>query len=322
MPGEEPSVARRERAELIIGEALVDVVYRDGSTIEELPGGSPANVALALGRLGADVDLLTQLGDDRHGGIVADWLHDGGVTLLSGGVPDAVTPVARAHIAADGSATYDFELDWRIDAGGVDVDRYGVVHTGSIGAVLSPGAESVARLVHRAAATATITYDPNARPAVMGEVAPTRAKVERMVALADVVKVSDEDLAWLYPDRNATDVVGKWYGLGPAIVVLTRGAAGATARCAAGTIDVPAPRVEIVDTVGAGDTFMAGLVDGIGALELVGADRRDALRDIDVPALTGVLQQAGRAAAITVSRPGADPPTRAELGVSPRQGPG
>ena len=168
-------------------------------------------------------------------------------------------------------------------------------------------------LVRRARGRLTVSYDPNARPVLMGNAGPARERVERFVAAADVVKVSDEDLAWLAPSSDPADVAQDWLALGPALVVVTRGGDGATGVCAAGRVDVPAPRIQVVDTVGAGDAFMAGLLDALARAGLLGAERSEALHGISTEALTVAARRAARVAAITCTRPGADPPTRAEL---------
>jgi fructokinase len=288
---------------LVIGEALVDVVHRVDGSVAEHPGGSPANVALGLGRLGRSVDLLTDLGDDARGAVVREWLDLSGARLLptAGG---RHTSTATARLREDGSAAYDFDLSWE-PSGDVEPAAYDVVHTGSIAAVLEPGAGTVRDLLERARSTATITYDPNARPAIMGDRAESARRIEALVALADVVKVSDEDLAWLYPGADPGAVIEEWRQRGPAVVAVTLGAEGVLAVGAAGRVEVPAVPTAVVDTVGAGDTFMAALVDGLLELGLdaVAGDH-----------LEPVLARAARAAAINVSRPGASPPTAAELG--------
>jgi fructokinase len=159
----------------------------------------------------------------------------------------------------------------------------------------------------------TVSYDPNVRPALMGAAARARADVERLVALSDVVKVSDDDLHWLYPDRSDEDVACDWLGRGPALVVVTRGDAGVYAISARGELRRPAMAVDLVDTVGAGDSFTAGLLDGLRRANLLGAARGDALAAIDEATLADVVAEAALVAAITCSRPGADPPTRAEV---------
>ncbi|MFE9233816.1 carbohydrate kinase family protein [Cellulosimicrobium funkei] len=298
---------------LVVGEALVDVVHRADGSVDEHPGGSLANVALTLGRLGRDARLATWLGQDERGDAIRAWLDDSAVTLTPGSTDAPTTSVATAHLDAHGAATYDFDLDWRVPAGTAPDAGTLAVHTGSIAAVLEPGASDVRALVAAARATATITYDPNARPALMGDPAHARNRIEALVALADVVKVSDEDLAWLVPGTDPADVARRWLALGPALVVVTYGGEGALALTAAGEQRATAPRVDVVDTVGAGDSFMGALLDGLWDAGLLGADRRDALRAIDPGTLTALLERCAAVAAVTVSRAGANPPRRAEL---------
>lgn len=301
---------------LVVGEALVDVVLRPGAEPAEHPGGSPANVAIGLGRLGRRVDLLTWLADDAHGDLVREHLAGSDVHVLAGDRGPERTPVARAHLDAEGAATYEFDLTWdlptRWDEG---EDAPAVVHTGSIATVIAPGGEAVAHLLADRRDTSTITYDPNLRPALMGSPEDTLPVVERLVALADVVKVSDEDLAWLHPGVAPAEIARDWLGRGPALVVVTLGGEGALAISAAGDeVLVEAPRVQVADTVGAGDSFMGALIDGLWTADLLGAAARDRLRAIDRPTVEHVLVRCARVAAITVSRSGANPPTSADLG--------
>ena len=305
---------------LIIGEALVDVVKRPDGTVETHPGGSPLNVAIGLGRLGRDAGLLTWLGNDEHGALVRAHVATSSVTLLEGSTGAERTSVAAATLDATGAATYDFDLDWRVPAEATAPVGAIVAHTGSIAAVLEPGASGVLRLIRDVRAHATVTYDPNARPTLMGNPADARVTIESLVALADVVKVSDEDLEWLLTggqaDAAAVDALARdWATRGPAFVVVTRGGEGASAFTADGReLSITAPRVEVADTVGAGDSFMGGLIDGLWSAGLLGAERREALRSIPDEVLTHILDRCARIAGITVSRPGANPPGRAELG--------
>ncbi|MDQ0424394.1 MULTISPECIES: carbohydrate kinase family protein [Cellulomonas] len=300
---------------LVIGEALVDAVRRPDGTHDEFPGGSPANVAIGLARLGRRAELLTWLADDAHGDLVRRHLAASGVHVLTGDRAPARTPVATAHLDAAGVATYDFDLEWDLPATWDEGEGDAlVVHTGSIAAVLTPGGPKVADLLESRRATSTITYDPNLRPALMGDPADVRPVVERLVRASDVVKVSDEDLAWLLPGVAPAEVAEDWSRSGPALVVVTHGGEGAFASTAAGArLTVPAPRVTVADTVGAGDSFMGGLVDGLWSAGLLGADRRAALHDVDAGTVEQVLARCARIAAITVSRAGANPPTTAEL---------
>lgn len=308
---------------LVIGEALVDIVVSPGAEPVEIPGGSPANVALGLARLGREVELDCWIGDDERGHAVRKHLQASGVRLTPGADGAARTSTARAVIGAERSATYSFDLDWDPPlprtAPGQEAPL--LVHTGSIAAILAPGAATVAQVLSSYRSTSTICYDPNARPQLMGEPAQARATVERLVSASDLVKCSDEDIAWLHgleaPGEAAVEeVMRAWLGLGPALVVVTRGGKGALALAASGArAQVAAdPDVVVVDTVGAGDSFMGGLQDGLWSHDLVGAGRREALRAIDAATLEKVLRHASAVADVTVSRAGANPPTRAELG--------
>ncbi|HEX2809539.1 MAG TPA: carbohydrate kinase, partial [Kineosporiaceae bacterium] len=262
---------------LVVGEALVDIVERADGLLAEHPGGSPANVALGLARLGRSARLLTRIGADRRGLAIRGHLESSGVTLMPGSVTDAVTSTATALIDEQGVASYVFDLDWDLPVD-VELGAYRALHTGSIAAFLPPGGDAVVQLVEKATGKVTVSYDPNARPRLMGAPDAARARVERLVALSDVVKVSDEDLAWLAPGEDVVKVAGQWLASGPAIVVVTLGGAGSIGLVTAGRVDVPAPAIDVVDTVGAGDSFMSGLLDHLAGAGLLGADRRQALR--------------------------------------------
>ena len=298
---------------LAVGEALVDVVEAVDGTVTEHPGGSVANVAVALARLGDSVELATWLGDDARGLRVAEWLTAAGVTLTPGSTGAAHTSTAVAHLDQAGAATYRFDLDWHIPERIGRVAPTGLVHTGSLAAALEPGATAVAALVARARATATISFDPNVRPDLMGDAASARARIERWVAAADVVKASRDDLAWLYPERELPEVAAAWLASGPAVVVITCGADGAYAECRAGSHRARPVEVPVVDTVGAGDAFMGALLWSLGRAGLLGAPALPVLRAIGVDDLAEHVALASLAAGVSVGRAGADPPTLAEL---------
>jgi len=301
---------------LVVGEALVDIVHR-ASGVDEAPGGSPANVALTLGRLGRSPIMLTRLGDDDRGCRVRRWLEESGVAVAAVAAPR--TSTATAHLDESGAARYEFDLDW--DLGGFESDFAGSVdllHIGSIAAVREPGAQQVAALVGTLRERATVTYDPNIRPSLVEDPTAVRERVAELIGLADVVKASDEDLGWLHPGRDLVEVAREWQARGPVLVVITLGAEGALAVTADDVVRVPAMPTAVVDTVGAGDTFMGALIDGIVELGGAGAALRAPGGGIRREDLEGVLSRCVRAAAITVSRPGADPPRRAELAVPVR----
>ncbi|KQR51809.1 hypothetical protein ASF88_09350 [Leifsonia sp. Leaf336] len=291
---------------LVIGEALVDI-FDGAAGPEEAFGGGPTNTALALGRLDRRVRLATALGDDERGNALRDWLTASGVEVET--TPIARTATARATLAADGSATYDFDLAWEAALDGVRPAA--VVHTGSIAAALEPGATAVEGYLRAARATSIVSVDPNIRASVSGE--SSRARIERILALADVIKLSEEDLAWLAPGMSPRLAASRWLSEGAGLVVFTRGARGSLAFASGGSVACDAVRADVVDTVAAGDTFSAALLDGLVAEGLSGVGGRDALRAVDVDTLSRLLERASRAAAITVGRRGADPPTRREL---------
>lgn len=299
---------------LVVGESLVDVVRRRDGTVEDHPGGSPANVAIGLGRLGRPVDLLTWFAPDAHGTLVRQHLEDSAVHIVPGSDGAHATSVAIATLNDTGAATYTFDLDWQVPAGARLPDDVAVVHSSTIGAALEPGGTAVLAILADARARSTITYDPNIRPALLGSADVARPLVERLVKLADVVKVSDEDIAWLEPRVALIEIAARWATAGPGLVVVTRGGAGVFAMTSGGVhVEVPAPTVDVADTVGAGDSFMSGLIDGLWTAGLLGADRRAALGAIDAVTLVRILRRSAQIAAITVSRAGANPPRAAEL---------
>ena len=299
----------------VVGEALVDLVgQRSGRTFVAHPGGSPANVALGLGRLGDPVTLTTRLGRDAFGQMVTGHLEASGVVVDGGSEPREATSLAIATLAA-GAASYDFRIDWNVTTLPPLPIETRCLHTGSLATVLPPGDAAVLDLVRREheRGRVTVSYDPNVRPALLGDAERARPGIERLVALSDVVKVSDEDLGWLYPGERDEDVAHRWLASGPALVVVTRAGEGTFAVSKGMEVSRPAMAIDLVDTVGAGDSFTSGLLDGLRRADLIGGSRREALADIDEATLLSILDEAALIAGITCSRPGADPPTRAEV---------
>ncbi|GAC1635621.1 MAG: carbohydrate kinase [Mycobacterium sp.] len=295
---------------LVIGEALVDIVESDGRVTGEHVGGSPLNVAVGLARLGRGVDLLTHIGADARGRRIVEYVKKSGVQLVSGSLSATRTPTALARLDARGSAQYVFDIEWQL-TGTPEVTPPVVAHTGSIASVLAPGCRATAALVEAYRPSATVTFDPNVRPALIEDGDIARGRIDRWIERCDVVKASDEDMRWIDPNRSPEQIARTWLGLGPSIVAVTMGERGAFAMCAGGTVRVPALRVNVVDTVGAGDAFMAGLIDGLWSMGLLGAERRPHLVRIGEGALTAVVQTAALSAALTVARAGADLPDRA-----------
>ncbi|WP_404291784.1 carbohydrate kinase [Glutamicibacter arilaitensis] len=289
---------------LVVGEALIDVVASAEGSISH-PGGSPANVAFGLGRLGAEVGLLTALGDDDFGDRIQEHLRTAQVRLLPGCVSLPRTASATAVLGDDGSARYEFDINWDLAPRTLE-PLPKILHAGSIATFLEPGAAAVAALLEQAKGRCLVTYDPNIRPALLGAHDQAQATFERMAQLCDLVKLSDEDAAWLYPDLDAAQAVGRILELGVSLVVLTRGAAGSTFSTAEDQVEIPAVPSQVADTIGAGDAFMSALLYGLlhqGNLRL------------DPLALAELGRTSAAAAALAVRRPGAMPPTIDELAV-------
>ena len=298
---------------LVIGESLIDIVGSD-----EHVGGSPLNVAVGLGRLGRPVDFLTYIADDSYGRRIIDYVESAGVQLVSESTAAERTATARSTIAEDGSADYSFDLDWRL-SGTPPVAPPLFVHTGSIAAVQDPGCLAVAALVDAYRVSATVTFDPNVRPSLIADRELAVERIEHLVERSDIVKVSEEDLAWIDPTRPPERIAQTWLALGPAVVAVTMADRGAVGFCAAGVARVPTRAVHVVDTVGAGDSFMAGLLDALWGAGLLGGDRRTELRGIGVDALPAALEVASLSSALTVARAGADLPDRAALEAASRR---
>jgi len=295
---------------LVIGESVADIVRTPGRPEVTHPGGSPANVAYGLARLGQPTALLTQLGADPAGRLIAGHLRSAGVRLHTD--DGQRTPTAIVTLDQHGSARYAFDIHWTLrDTRLAATPRH--VHFGSIAAVREPGAAATLAMVARLRERATVSYDPNVRVQLMGERAAAVTQVERCVALSDLAKASDEDLAWLYPGEPEQSVAARWLALGPAAVLVTRGSQGSVGFTRGGATTAPAPATTVADTVGAGDSFMSATLDALAALGLLGGPARPALAALTADALAGVLHRAAAAAAITVSRPGANPPTAQEL---------
>lgn len=301
----------------VVGEALIDLIPVDvHDCYQAVPGGSPANVAVGLARLGVPTRMAARVSGDPPGRILRRRLADAGVDMR--GVVAAAEPSSVALVSR--GPHYDLRLhgtaDWQwteAELQQVGPDSLAALHIGSLAAVLPPGAHEIAALVRRVRPTATITYDPNIRPDHMSAVPDARHRINTLIELADVVKLSDADLAWLAPATPPAAFVRHLVAAGTAVAVVTQGAAGAVAACAAGIIEVPAFPVDVVDTVGAGDAYMSALLAGLHDRHLLGAPARADLRAVDADTLVSVLTEAARAAAITCGRRGSDPPTRADL---------
>jgi fructokinase len=306
------------RSFLVVGESLVDIVVpADGSARHNAVGGSCLNVAVGLARLDVPTTLVTRIGEDDFGRLVTEHVEASDVVLSPGSVvPGGTTSTATAHLDAHSAATYDFELDWDLPPVDLPPDAVGV-HVGSLGATLEPGKAAVADLVRRAGdADAFVSYDPNIRPFFLRDVAAAWREVCELGSDARLVKLSDEDLRLLRPDAREDDVCRELLaGRRTELVVLTRGGSGATAYTEGATLHVAAPPTDVVDTVGAGDSFMAAMLAMLCDWD-VPASGEGSLRALDDARVELLVQGAVAAAAVTCSRRGADPPTRAELAPS------
>jgi fructokinase len=302
----------------VIGESLVDIIRdpRGPAGSQAHPGGSPLNVAVGAARLDLRTVLVTHYGQDRHGLLLEEHLQANAVQVINGG--STATSTALATLGPDGAAEYAFSITWAISGASLPalaaVKSSTHVHTGSIATVLPPGEQATLALVEAAREHATTSFDPNCRPAISPDAAAARRQAEVFVAASDIVKASDEDLRWLYPDRAPEESLQAWLELGPAVVALTRGASGPVILSGNGRVEMAAEPIRVSDTVGAGDSFMAGLISGLARLGALGAEGRRQLQTLTLDQLHSVASYANRAAAITCSRKGANPPWSAELG--------
>ena len=288
---------------LVIGEALIDIVSTNGAPDRYAPGGGPANVALGLGRLGDDVEFLTDVGNDFHGGFLLAHLRESQVDVLAS--PRGATSTALARLSEDGSAEYEFQLRWDPDSSLLGRSGHSVVHFGSIAAFLSPGSAVIDRLLDDAAGP-LVSFDPNIRPSIIGSHEEALPRFEALARRVDVLKLSDVDADWLYPDLSEDAQIDRLLDLGPSLVAMTRGGDGAILATASARVTAAAAQVDVTDTIGAGDTFMVSLIHDLHAQEA-------ALSDLSTAELMNLGEHAAALAAITVSREGADLPWAADL---------
>ncbi|GAB2718747.1 carbohydrate kinase family protein [Streptomyces bullii] len=299
---------------VVVGESLVDLVWRAGAdAIRPIPGGSPANVAIALHRLGHPVTLITSWGDDPPGALVRRQLAVTGLDVLRVPAASGRTTVALAYVDdATGSAAYDFLAAWDPEHIPIEPDT-ALLHTGSLAVVVEPDAAQVlhaCKQLHGRPGR-VVAADLNVRPAVQPDRAACRAAVERLARAADVVKASDEDLAWLWPQHAPQEAARALLAHGPRLVVLTRGARGAIAFSAATEVSDPASPTAVIDTIGAGDAFQSALLTA-----LLGP-HPDGTQGARIPTgpqeLERVLRECVVTGSLATTRAGAQPPTLDEL---------
>jgi fructokinase len=292
---------------VVCGEALVDVV---GGVA--YPGGSAANVAVALGRLGVDVALLTRISTDHYGQLLEEHLTAAGVQLSSGVRTAEPTTVARVELGPAGDAVYTFEIEGTTNGAWPELVTVlpadAILHVCGSFALARPAmGDPIEAMVRSERQHRIVTFDPNPRPTLAADPEDVRTRLYRWLALADVVKLSADDLAWVAPGESIVDTARLFQERGPELVVVTRGAGGAYALGPDGPVELPAEPVALVDTVGAGDAFMAGLLTCLRSVPPQSLTTAD---------LTAALRFAQRVAALTCARVGADPPWRGDPGLA------
>lgn len=297
------------------GEALVDLVD-DGGSRRAVAGGGPFNTAVALGRLDVDVAFLGAVSRDSYGQILTQLLVDAGVDTSLERRSDLPTPRATVHRGDNGRNSYTFSLaetaftDFPAEQLPSLPDSTWAIHVGTLALAIDPPAAAYEALLDREAGRRRIILDPNVRPAIFGDGDAYRRRFERLARLADIVKLSDDDAAWIYPGRPLADVLELILGIGPRLVALTCGPGGAVARSRVASVQVPGMPVRVVDTVGAGDSFGAALVAALLDERALGPG---AARELDEDVLRRAVTYAVAASAVTCTRTGAVPPSRSEI---------
>jgi fructokinase len=300
---------------VIGGEALVDLVEDHGSP-RPVAGGGPFNTAIAFGRLAVPTGFLGAISRDAYGEMLAERLVEAAVDTSLVRWSDAPTPRAVVHRQGDGRNEYTFEiggtsfLDMSPDDLPVLPKEAWAVHVGTLALAVDPPAAAYEALVDREAGRRQIIIDPNVRPAIFGDAARYRPRFERLARVADLVKLSEDDAAWIYPGLSVEAVLELILGFGPSVVAVTRGENGAVAGSAEGYVQISGIPIVVADTVGAGDSFGAALVV---ALADDGAFGPQATRAPDEAVLARAVSYAVAASAITCTRTGAVPPSRDEI---------
>ena len=294
----------------VAGEVLIDLIP-DGSERKPIVGGGPANTAKALSKLGINTQFIDGISSDEYGQMAKGELISAGVKLDYVKYSDKPTCLAIVSLSDSGSASYefvientatfDFNSDWLPNP---ESERPALLHIGTLATAIEPGATVLFEWAQSVAKVAPIVFDPNIRPAVISDRKKYLMQVERWVSISSSVKVSDEDIRWLYPSFEIEQVVNNWLTKGPSLIVVTYGDKGLAGYRVGEKVSVDAIKVVVADTVGAGDTVGAILVEAIV---------KDGLDTLSGVRLEMMLKRAAKAAAITVSRSGANPPTLKEI---------
>jgi len=294
----------------VAGEVLIDLIP-DGTERKAVVGGGPANTAKALARLGIATQFIDGISSDKYGQMALKELHKDNVKLDFAHFSDkptclAIVSLSQSGIASyefmiEGTATFDFTPSWLPDP---VLNKPSLLHIGTLVTAIEPAASVLHKWANNLAEVAPIVFDPNIRPAVVGNRAEYVKQVERWIDIATAVKVSDDDIYWLYPGKSIDEVANAWLAKGARLVVVTFGDKGLSAFSEMENISVPAQKVVVADTVGAGDTVGAILVEAI---------IESGLENLHGEVLKKMLDRAAKAAAITVSRTGAMPPTKNEI---------
>jgi fructokinase len=294
----------------VCGEVLIDLIP-DGTERKAVVGGGPANTAKALAKLGISNQFIDGISTDKYGQMALKQLHKDGVLLDFVKFSDKPTCLAIVSLSPlggatyefviEGTATFDFSHSWLPDA---SLRKPSLLHIGTLVTAIEPAASILFEWANKVAKVAPVVFDPNIRPAVMDNRIEYVKQVERWVGISSAVKVSDDDIYWLYPGEDIDDVTKRWLAMGPELVVVTFGDKGLAGYRKNEKINVNAKKVVVADTVGAGDTVGAILVEAI---------IEDGLEKLVKNRLALMLDRAAKAAAITVSRTGALPPSKDEI---------
>jgi fructokinase len=309
---------------VVIGEALVDLIQQEDGRFVAKPGGAPANVSIAMARLGVPVSFAGRLSTDKFGEKIRAWLEPEDIDLSLVESTDDPTSLAVASLDVEGKADYSFYLkgtaDWGWTSGAfarLESEPPAALVIGSVAIAIEPGASVIERLASHLwkGNLSTVTIDVNIRPGLGFLREHETIRVERQIKFAHIVKASDDDLAWLYPNRTPIDTARAWSMQGQ-YVIMTCGAEGASLFTPNGdSVSVSAPSIDLIDTVGAGDSFLGATLFGLQQLNALGADALDRLAEVSRGDWVSLLDFSARVGAITCSRSGCNPPTAAELGL-------